>query len=225
MCGRFNVTDNPQLTSLLERLGIDLRLPTRVNIAPTEQVAIVIHQESERQIRDMRWWLVPSWAKEVSTRYSMFNARAETLETSRAFRGPFRHRRGIIPASSFIEWKSLDGKKQPWLVERTSNALAFAAIWESRESGDEIMESCAIVTVEAAAGVKRLHSRMPLMLEPELFETWLDPAVDIDQLRKILVPHVPTGLQRRQLSMAINNSRTKTPELLVGLSEAENLEQ
>lgn len=225
MCGRFNVTDNPQLASLLDHLGIDLRLPSRINIAPTEQVAIVIDHAGERQMRDMRWWLVPSWAKEVSTRYSMFNARAETLETSPAFRGPFRHRRGIIPASSFIEWKSQDGKKQPWVVERAEDALAFAAIWESRESGDEIMESCAIVTVEAAAGVRRLHSRMPLMLEPEFYDTWLEPVAEKEQLRKILAPNVPKGLQRQQLHPAVNNSRNKAPELLTPLSEAEKLEQ
>ena len=225
MCGRFNVTDNPQLTTLLRQLGIDLKIPGRINIAPTDQVAIVIDHAGERQVRDMRWWLVPSWAKEVSTRYSMFNARAETLEKSPAFRGPFRHRRGIIPASSFIEWKNLDGKKQPWLVERDAHALAFAAIWESRESDNEILESYAIVTVEAIAGMRRLHSRMPLMLEPEFYQTWLEPATDLSQLRTLLLPHVPMGLQRQALDTAVNNSRNKAPELLLPLTDAENLEQ
>ena len=107
MCGRFNVIDNPELQQLLRDLGIDLGIAGATNIAPTETISVVHHSTATgRQMGSMRWWLTPAWAPEVSTRYSMFNAKSETLLTSKAFSRPFRSQRGIVPVSSFIEWKT-----------------------------------------------------------------------------------------------------------------------
>ena len=93
MCGRFSITNIPGLQDLLDHLGIDLQLPQpRYNIAPTEDILLL----REGQGALARWWLVPSWVKEVSTKYSMFNARAESLTKSPAFRGPFHRQRGIV---------------------------------------------------------------------------------------------------------------------------------
>ena len=106
MCGRFNITDNPSTHALLKSLHIDLGpLPVRYNLAPTDQIPVIHHWEGQRLISDMRWWLVPHWTKSPSTKYAMFNARCESLETSRAYQGSFRHKRCIIPAHSFVEWQ------------------------------------------------------------------------------------------------------------------------
>ena len=84
MCGRFNITDDPFLQALLTELGISINLPTRINIAPTEYVPVVRQISGHRELVDMRWWLVPAWAKEVSSKFSMFNARSETITDSKA---------------------------------------------------------------------------------------------------------------------------------------------
>lgn len=104
MCGRFNIIDSPLIHTLLGELEIDIGpLPTRYNIAPTEQVLTIYQDDAGYQAMDMRWWLTPSWSDGPSQKYAMFNARAETIDTSRAYKGPFRHHRAIIPAASFIE--------------------------------------------------------------------------------------------------------------------------
>lgn len=127
MCGRFNITHMPGLQGLLQRLDIELDLPApRYNVAPTEDVVLLRQGRADVA----RWWLVPSWAKEVSTRYSMFNARAESLTQSPAFRGPFKSQCGIVPMSSFIEWRTDQGHKQPWLITNKDSPLALAALWD-----------------------------------------------------------------------------------------------
>jgi putative SOS response-associated peptidase YedK len=111
MCGRFNVIDSPGLQALLQDLGIDLSLPPRANVAPTEQVSLVRMFPGGNELCDARWWLTPSWAPAVDQKYAMFNARSETLARSRAFGQPFKRQRGIVPMSSFIEWRSEGGVK------------------------------------------------------------------------------------------------------------------
>jgi putative SOS response-associated peptidase YedK len=126
--------DSPGLQQLLRDLGIDLRLPGAVNIAPTEQVALVRGPAGDRELASARWWLTPSWAQEVDQKYSMFNARCETLGSSPAFRGPFRSRRGIVPMSSFIEWRQEGAVKQPWLIttkRARSRSLPCGTWWQA----------------------------------------------------------------------------------------------
>lgn len=214
MCGRYNIIDDPSIHSLLRSLGLDFHLPARVNIAPTEAVPVIINAGSGQQIHEMRWWLTPSWAPEISTQYSMFNARAETLTTSKAFRGPFKHKRGIMPASSFIEWRKEGGIKQPYLIQPQQGAFAFAAIWDQWEKSDSYVESCALITTNASESMRWLHSRMPVMLMEEQFEQWLDPSSSQDSLLPLLQQGLPADLEAFPLSTAINNGRQKDESLL-----------
>ena len=141
MCGRFNIADMSGLQGLLGDLAIDLPLPEpRYNVAPTEDILLLRDGRGDFA----RWWLVPSWAKEVSTKYSMFNARAESLAKSPAFRGPFRRQRGVVPMSSFIEWRVEDGQKQPWVITNEANTLTVAALWDVWEGGDTPLLSCTL---------------------------------------------------------------------------------
>jgi len=165
MCGRFNVIDSPGLQQLLRDLGIDLSLPQAVNVAPTENIALVRVGESGPAVDFARWWLTPSWAKEVSQEYSMFNARSEKLASSPAFRGPFRRHRGLVPMSSFIEWRTENGVKQPWLISNEEQALAVAALWDVWEGGETPLLSCTLVTTAAAEAFKPMK-RGPLMFLP-----------------------------------------------------------
>lgn len=229
MCGRYNITDDPATRALMDLLGIPFHLTDRYNVAPTEPVPVVFNEQysestlraagvasnSQRQIRDMRWWLTPSWAPELSTKYSMFNARAETLETSRAFKGPFRHHRGIMPAQSFIEWKSSEGgaKKTPYLIKPDSGRIAFAAIWDTWEKPEAYIESCSLITTAAVPELAWLHHRMPVMLADDELDTWLDMQTPVTELRAMLLPRLLGEWSAQPLDLAVNNARHKQKDL------------
>ena len=223
MCGRFNVIDSPGLQQLLRDLGIDLNLPQRVNLAPTESVELVRELAGERVVGPARWWLTPSWAREVDQRYAMFNARSETLATSRAFRHPFKSRRGIIPMSSFIEWRPEGAVKQPWLVTSEQGALAVAALWDLWEGGDEPMLSCTIVTTAAAAAFEPWHRRMPVMLAPDECGRWLDSRHTVEATDPLFRNVLKQPLRLQALPRGVGNARNKDPALLAAMGEVVEL--
>lgn len=218
MCGRFNVSDDPLTQGLLEELGITARLHTRYNIAPTEDIQVILSENGAARLRSMLWWLTPSWVKEPSTKYSMFNARAETLTHSPAFRGPFKRQRCIVPASSFIEWQTQEGHKVPYDIRPLSSAFAFAGIWDHWGQGAEGFYSCAIITTEATASFRPIHNRQPVMLPHDCLQRWLDPAIECEALMDLLQPMLPAPLEVFESSEQINNSRHK--EAPKHLSEA-----
>jgi putative SOS response-associated peptidase YedK len=213
MCGRFNVIDNPELQTLLKELGVDLGLPTRTNVAPTEIIAMV-REESPRRLAQVRWWLTPHWAKQVDQKYSMFNARAEGLGKSRAFAEPFRRHRGIVPVSSFIEWRTESGGKQPYVIAAPGEALSLAAVWDRWESDGEVIESCALVTVAAAPEFEKVHNRMPLLLVGEERDRWLDVDSEVAADDPLFQPLLKRRMTATPVSRGINNARNKEPSLL-----------
>jgi putative SOS response-associated peptidase YedK len=226
MCGRYNVHDDPWLQALMRKLGIDARLSTRVNIAPTEAVPAIVQEEDAREVRElreMRWWLVPSWAPELGSKYSMFNAKSETLATSKAFRGPLRHRRCIIPASSFIEWTAGEGRRLPWLIRPVAGAIAFAGLWDRWERDGHHLESCTIITTAAAPGIDRLHSRMPVMLRPRDFDAWLDTSTGKPPPAELFRPRLPADFEIAPLSTDVNNARHKSEALLTPIGAVERV--
>ncbi len=225
MCGRYNVHDDPWLQTLLRELEIDAQLATRVNIAPTEPVPVVFEEDGLRRMREMRWWLVPSWAPAIDTRYSMFNAKAETLATSKAFRGPLRHRRCILPASSFIEWTPSEGRKQPWLIRAEGAAIAFAGLWDVWEKDGNYLESCTIITTDAAPGLERLHRRMPVMLRAEDFARWLDVGVPPKELTDLYRARLPGVMVVATASAKLNDARNKNSDLLHETGIPERVEE
>ncbi|MFK8018709.1 MAG: SOS response-associated peptidase [Pseudomonadales bacterium] len=210
MCGRYNVIDDPFLTGLLTLLDIDLVLPTRLNIAPTEQVPVVISRDGERQIQDMRWWLLPPWTKELNTKYSSFNARSETLAISKLFGRPYKSQRAILPASSFIEWQKTGANKQAQLIEDPEQALALAAVFERCKIEGNDIYSCSIVTRPATENFSGVHSRMPVMLRAEQFDDWLDPAVEL-HAQYAAFAQQPPDLRLTPLAKDVNNARNKAP--------------
>ena len=213
MCGRFNVIDSPELRDLLRELGIDLSLPSRSNVAPTETIALV-REQSPRELAEVRWWLTPRWAKQVDQKYSMFNARAEGLEKSRAYGEPFRRHRGIVPMSSFIEWRTEQGGKQPYLIAAEGEALAVAAVWDRWEGDGEVLESCALVTVDAAPAMQQIHNRMPLLLVGDERDRWLDVSRELPADDSLFAPALKLPLTATPVSRSLNNARNKDPGLL-----------
>lgn len=219
MCGRFNVIDSPGLQQLLQELGIDLALPAQINQAPTEQVTLVREVEGVCALQSARWWLTPSWASEVSQKYSMFNARSESLASSAAFRVPFKRQRGLVPMSSFIEWRSEEGVKQPWLVSNREQALAVAALWDVWEGGDSPLLSCTLVTTAAAPAFSAWHRRMPVLLTIEEQLRWLDNTQQFTGDDPVFRSELKMPLTLVPLSRAVSNTRNKDPAVLEGVGD------
>ena len=220
MCGRFNIVDSPLIHALLASVGLPTaNLPTRYNLAPTDTVPLIHQLEGKRCLSQMHWWLTPHWATTAQSKYAMFNACWENLESSPAWRSPFRYRRGIIPASSFIEWQLRGPGKQPLLVQSAKQALAFAALWDLWEKDDHHWLSCAIVTVTVPASPEfaPVHARMPLILREDMFESWLAQDGVAPKEFKRLQAQIP--LQIDAVQSDINNSRNKSEPRLIGASD------
>ncbi len=224
MCGCLNFIENRGLQQLLRDLGIDLGLPQASNIAPTESVALLRTSPDGAQLDLARWWLTPSWAPRVEQKYSMFNARSETLASSRAFRRPFASQRGIVPMSSFIEWRQQEGGKQPWLISNDSGALAVAALWDVWCGEAEPLLSCTLVTTAAAPAFEPWHKRMPVLLAAADRERWLDNDHSIAANDPLFANRLREPLLLTPVAKAVGNARNKDPALMASVGETVRLD-
>ena len=201
MCARFTMaTTQQELAELFGIANILNPLAPRYNIAPTQDVPIVRNNNDERELVSMKWGLLPKWA---TNHTPAINAKAETVTEKPFFREAIQTRRCLIPATGFIEWETIAGKKQPNLFRWPKHPLfAFAGIWEN--------DGFAILTVAANADLQAIHNRMPLLLQPERFDAWLrGPNFET------LMQPLPNGsLQSQQISRTINSPKHDMPELL-----------
>jgi putative SOS response-associated peptidase YedK len=217
MCGRYYIEPGERLDILLSYLEVyNIQIPAIYNAAPTDMIPVIYGPQGDRKMRDMRWWLHPSWSKTppgVGKSYPTFNAKIETVLTLPSFRGPIRKQRAIVPGSAFIEWqKNTAGEKIPYYIEGVSEPLAFAAMYDVWH--DEIW-SCAIITQEPDDYFSKIHDRMPLTLTAEQCKRWLNPAEDVDVLLKDLWG-ASIRLAECEIDPAINNARNKLPAVVVG---------
>src|SRR5258708_32718983 len=179
MCGRYTLAESPR--KLAKRFDVpetpDLPFDgQRFNIAPTQQVPIVGLGKEAREMTLARWGLIPSWAKDSKIGNSLINARADTVAEKPAFRSAFKRRRCLIPADGFYEWKTGEKVKQPYYIHlKDGQPFAFAGLWEQWEPPEgESVRSCAIITTDANDLMRPLHHRMPVILDPKHYATWLD---------------------------------------------------
>lgn len=220
MCGRFNMTADPLTRLFMALAGKPYPLDhDLLNVAPTEDAPVVHARhdgDCERDVTVMRWWLVPHWAKEVSTKYSMFNARMENITKSAAFKGPFARSRCVVPVSGFYEWIRRDDKKIPiYVVPDGDDGLCLAGVCEHWEQdGEEPIDSFAVVTTQAHPDLEWLHNRQPVMLRQEDVDGWLDPDADTVHLMHLCAPRLPVPLAAVETSTYVNNSRHKTHQVL-----------
>ncbi len=235
MCGRYSLTTPMEAVRQLFNFPERPNLAPRVNIAPSQEVAAVrLGTEGAgqgsgagRHFVSLRWGLIPSWApsgaKEPGIGNRTINARAETLAEKPAFRAAFRRRRCLIPADGFYEWKTERGRKQPYRIALASGApFAFAGLWERWEGsgGDGAIESCTIVTTEANARLRTLHHRMPVILAPDAYDLWLDPATPGAQVQALLRPAPSEWFTAYRVSPKINSPANDDPALIAPLDEA-----
>ena len=188
------------------------------NLAPTDEAAVVVERADRRAIRAYRWGLIPSWAKDEKIAAKLFNARAETLATSGAFRESFRRRRCIVPADAFYEWQRQGGARQPFLIRRRDEApLALAGLWSGwhHPETEQVIRTFTIVTTTANRTLSAVHDRMPVMLAPEHWARWLDPAMeDMGELTALLEPAADDQLVMYPVRPLVNNVRNNGPELI-----------
>lgn len=243
MCGRYASSRQPD--ELAEEFEIDeLRLQEPLtesyNVAPTDDVYAVLERpprddgdaSSERQLRSVRWGLVPSWAKDVKIGNRMINARMETVGEKPAYRRAFAKRRCLLPADGYFEWyateakdaKGLSGKgrarKQPYFITpKDGGVLAMAGLYElwpdpakAEDDPGRWLWSCTVITTEAEDSLGRIHDRMPLMVERERWDEWLDPTRpgDLD----LLTPAAPGRLEAYPVSTLVSNVRNNGRELV-----------
>lgn len=183
MCGRFTHYLTWSEIVELYRLTLDqpaLNLAPRSDIRPTTDILIVRDRDGGREAAMVRWWLIPPWATEVTSDYAMFNARAETITKRKSFAGAFRHKRCLIPASGFYEWKDEGGKRKTryYVTTKSGAPLTFAGIWERNANLD--IESCAIIVTRPNSMMAKIHDRMPVILAANEWEAWLaEPREDL----------------------------------------------
>ncbi|HYU39900.1 MAG TPA: SOS response-associated peptidase [Acidimicrobiia bacterium] len=226
MCGRFVQVSSPDL--LVERFGVDEVATPRhepsYNVAPRATVYAVrdrvVEDTRRRYLSELRWGLVPSWAKDPRSGDRMINARAESLADKPAYQRAFQKHRCLLPADGFYEWQPRGRRKQPMFIHRRDGEpMAFAGLWAAwRDANDpdsEWLRTCAIVTTNANDTLAPLHDRMPVVLEARDWQRWLDPAVeDDDALGSMLVPAADDLLVAYPVGTAVNSADNDGPELV-----------
>ncbi|MFE4018494.1 SOS response-associated peptidase [Streptomyces sp. NPDC059101] len=243
MCGRYVSTRRPQdLVALFDvtRWDADLALPPSWNVAPTNDVWSVLERvdqdsgEVTRQLRPLRWGLVPSWAKSLSIGSKMINARVETVAEKPAYRRAFSKRRCLLPADGFYEWQNVaateatKAHKQPYFIApEDGQVMALAGLYEfwrdpaASDDPEAWWATCTIITTEATDAAGHVHPRMPLAVAPGDWTAWLDPAhQDTDELRAVLATPAAGHLDARPVSTAVNNVRNNGPHLLDPIPDA-----
>jgi putative SOS response-associated peptidase YedK len=216
MCGRF--TFDPTIT-FEERFNVSNRLENRTaryNIAPSQDVPIIIRNSPHRIVM-MRWGLIPHWAKDETIGYKMINARAETITEKPSYRGLLPSKRCIVPASGFYEWQATEKGKQPYYIHADAgDYLPFAGLYESWKNpeGREIY-SFTIITTHPTINLRPIHDRMPVILEPDAEEIWLNSDVtDPKELTPLLHPYEVKALDFYPVSQAVNRAGFESIELI-----------
>jgi len=232
MCGRFVVASSG--SDLVGVLRVDLvgdGLPEpSYNVAPTDRVAIVLDsaktEPPTRRLEAARWGLVPSWAKDLGIGTKAINARAEEVEDKPMFRQALIARRAIIPASGYYEWKSADGAKTPYYIHPADDSpLFFAGLYEwwkdpSKAADDPArwVLSFTIMTRNAVGQLGSVHDRMPLFIDADYADVWLDPTTEnVGDLLDATIDAAPAlvdGLLMREVDRAVGNVRNNGPDLI-----------
>jgi putative SOS response-associated peptidase YedK len=248
MCGRYASARAKQ--ELLETFEVELdgaaeeELRPDYNVAPTKSVYAVMSRSAKanpdgraiRQLRVVRWGLVPSWAKDPSIGSKMINARVETVAEKPSFRKAFAERRCLLPADGYFEWAVLDEaktagkpKKQPYFIQPADGGImAMAGLYEfwrdrSRADDDPLawLVTCAVITTSAEDELGAIHDRMPMLIEHDRWAEWLDPGTP--DAGEFLIPAISAKLKAYPVSTAVNSVRNNGPELLEPIGDGQAL--
>ncbi len=215
MCGRYSLVPTESIAARFDIQQEQLTLLPRYNVAPSQSMPVVVRNSPNRLV-EMQWGLIPSWSKEPRAQFSTINARAETVTKSPVFRGPFKSRRCLVPASGFYEWQRTDQGKQPFCIRLKGGELfAFAGlydVWHDAE-GNELY-SYTVITTAPNDLVAPIHNRMPVILRQEDEPAWLDKEANPARLLSLLVGYPAEKMEAYPVSRAVNNPANEGAELM-----------
>lgn len=215
MCGRFTQIADPSDLEKVYRKEFDYKFRgANYNVAPTQSVAIV----TKNSITQMRFGLVPVWAKEVNTGYTMINAKAETILDKPTYKGLFRHSRCLVPATGFYEWLDDKGVKRPhFFTLKDREIFSFAGLYSVRKDAEgRDFASFTIITTTPNTLVGKVHDRMPVILKKEDEDDWLNvPADDAEALLQLLKPYPASEMQVVEVSTLVNKASAENSEELI----------
>lgn len=217
MCGRFALYSSFQaIKDYADLLNELADYKQSYNIAPGQNIPVIYRNEMGNHITFRKWGLIPFWAKDENIGYRLINSRAETISEKPSFRYAFQKRRCLIPGNGFFEWEKTE--KQPYFCRlKKRDLFSFAGIWESWKSpAGKIVKTCAIITTEANFKMKKIHHRMPLILEKEDEYRWLT-ANSKNVLYKMLKPFDERKMEIYPVSKAVNSPQNNYPNLLTAL--------
>lgn len=228
MCGRYTLSSSGDEVALLFDLSEIPSFPPRYNVAPTQGAAVVRvpGPGAPRHLDFLRWGLVPYWADDPKIGNRMINARSEGVADKPAFRWSFRKQRCLIATDGFYEWKKEGKLKQPYHIRRKDRRpFAFAGLWARWKpkdgNGQPPLDTFTILTTDANDLIRSLHDRMPVILDRESFDLWLDPTIDDKvRLQELLVPYDGNQMETVPVSRAVNSPANDSPECIAGLTES-----
>ncbi len=231
MCGRYASTQSDSdlraVFDIAETIGEEL--PPAYNVAPTQTVRTILERapkdepeaDAVRQLRSVRWGLIPSWSKDMKIGSRLINARSETITEKPAFKKAAARRRCIVPADGYYEWEKRDGKKVPYFLH-SSGVLEMAGLYElwrdpskSEEDPDRWVWSVTVLTAPAADALGHIHDRSPVIVPESLRSEWLDPAMtDLGAVQEMLAAIPEPNLVPYEVSSAVNSIKNDNPDLL-----------
>jgi putative SOS response-associated peptidase YedK len=227
MCGRYRLSRRKQLIEEhFDSVSGEEDWTPRYNIAPTQPVPIIRQNPKEpiREVSLVRWGLIPSWSKDSSSAAKMINARSETAATLPAFRDAMKSRRCLVPADGFYEWQKKGENKQPYCFEiGDGNLFAFAGIWDRwKKPTGETLETCSILTTTANALTSSVHDRMPVILDPDGYDLWLDPGMrNASVASELLKPYDARQMRCYPVTSRINHVANDDAECSASVELAE----
>ena len=224
MCGRFTLTVDPaDLQDAFPQFTFPEKYAPRYNISPTQPI-LAIPNDGKSNADFFVWGLIPSWAKDPSIGSKLINARSETLAEKPSFRGGFKYHRCLILADGFYEWKTQPGTKTkvPHFIRlKSGKPFAFAGLWDTWQSPDGgAVKSATIITTSPNRLMAPIHNRMPVILPPDAYAQWLDPAArPAESLQHLLAPYSTEDMTAHPVSTLVNSPANDRVECVIPVND------
>jgi len=217
MCGRFALNSSPaKLKEHFDTTGV-LDFKPRFNIAPTQTVPVVRLDETGNRVFALaRWGLIPPWVKDPGELQQPINAKSETAAIKPMFRHAYRSSRVLVPADAFFEWAAKDGVKQPYLIRLRDGApMGMGGLLEHWHGPEGEVTTFTILTTEANSLMAKIHDRMPVIIKPEDYTTWLDTNLtDVIKIQSMALPYPDRFMESYPVSRKVNSPKFDSPDLL-----------
>lgn len=235
MCGRFALSKSDRIDWAQFGVKRGPMLPPHWNLGPGRAIAAVRNAGEGAEVAMLRWGLIPFWASDPAIGARLANARAESAAEKPAFRAAFRARRCLIPADGFYEWQVVAGasRKQPWFVQRSDSAVfALAGLWErwvpkagtgtgtELPNGADLIETCTVLTTEPNALMAPIHSRMPVIIPPASYASWLSAETSLSSAREFLAAWDPAEWLAHRVGLGVNATSNDDATCVAPLPES-----